>query len=75
MRLYGAMMLSEHGDDKRNIMTTTIQQMHPVAYLPLVLDSCCPLALPALAPASQPLRAPPARGPYRKETVTRPPLG
>src|SRR5919108_537185 len=37
MRLYGAMMLSESGDDRRNIMTTTIQQIHPVAHLPLVL--------------------------------------
>src|ERR687886_1563605 len=37
MRLYGAMMLSESGDDRRNIMATTIQQMHPVAHLPLVL--------------------------------------
>src|SRR2546427_8937286 len=31
------MMLSESGDDRRNIMATTIQQMHPVAHLPLVL--------------------------------------
>src|SRR5919201_6093652 len=37
MRLYGAMMLSESGDDRRNIMTTTIQQMHPIAHLPLIL--------------------------------------
>src|SRR5215475_4994698 len=37
MRRYGAMMLSESGDDRRNIMATTIQQMHPVAHLPLVL--------------------------------------
>ena len=37
MRLYGAMMLSENGDDRRNIMATTIQQIHPVAHLPLVL--------------------------------------
>src|SRR5919206_3737353 len=37
MRLYGAMMLSESGDDRRNIMATTIQQIHPVAHLPLVL--------------------------------------
>jgi uncharacterized protein DUF4277 len=37
MRLYGARMLSEHGDDRRNIMATTIQQIHPVAHLPLVL--------------------------------------
>jgi transposase len=37
MRLYSAMMLSERGDDRRDIMTTTIQQMHPVAHLPLVL--------------------------------------
>jgi transposase len=31
------MMLSEKGDDRRNIMATTIQQIHPVAHLPLVL--------------------------------------
>src|SRR5919201_1223005 len=37
MRLYGAMMLSASGDDRRNIMATTIQQIHPVAHLPLVL--------------------------------------
>jgi hypothetical protein len=37
MRLYGAMMLSKRGDDRRDIMATTIQQMHPVAHLPLVL--------------------------------------
>src|SRR5262245_54658965 len=37
MRLYGAMMLSESGDDRRNIMATTLQQMHPVAHFPLVL--------------------------------------
>src|ERR671925_1157692 len=37
MRLYGAMMLSENGDDRRNIMATTIQQIYPVAHLPLVL--------------------------------------
>jgi transposase len=37
MRLYGAMMLSESGDNRRNTMATTIQQMHPVAHLPLVL--------------------------------------
>jgi len=37
MRLYGAMMLSKSGDDRRDIMATTIQQIHPVAHLPLVL--------------------------------------
>src|SRR5246127_2497714 len=37
MQLYGAMMLSESGDDRRNIMATTVQQMHPVAHVPLVL--------------------------------------
>src|SRR5262249_8433365 len=37
MRRYGAMMLSENGDDRRNIMATTIEQIHPVAHLPLVL--------------------------------------
>jgi len=31
------MMLSESGDDRRNIMATTIQQIHPVAHWPLVL--------------------------------------
>src|SRR5512132_2187600 len=37
MRLYGAMMLSKSGDDRRDSMATTIQQIHPVAHLPLVL--------------------------------------
>src|SRR5499427_7882061 len=37
MRLYGAMMLSARSNDRRDIMTMTIQQMHPVAHLPLVL--------------------------------------
>jgi uncharacterized protein DUF4277 len=37
MQLYGAMMLSERGDDRRDRMATTIQQIHPVAHLPLVL--------------------------------------
>src|ERR671924_325497 len=37
MRLYGAMMLSASGDDRRYIMATTVQQIHPVAHLPLVL--------------------------------------
>src|SRR5215470_16552732 len=37
MRLYCAMMLSEIGDDRRDSMATTIQQIHPVAHLPLVL--------------------------------------
>jgi hypothetical protein len=31
------MMLSKSGDDRRDIMATTIQQIHPVAHLPLVL--------------------------------------
>jgi transposase len=31
------MMLSESSDDRRDIMATTIQQIHPVAHLPLVL--------------------------------------
>jgi transposase len=31
------MMLSERGDNRRDIMATTIQQIHPVAHLPLVL--------------------------------------
>src|SRR5262245_57162667 len=38
MRLYCAMMLSEIGDDRRDIMATTIQQIHPIAHLPLVLE-------------------------------------
>src|SRR5919106_2631475 len=37
MRLYCAMMRLERGDDRRYIMATTIQQIHPVAHLPLVL--------------------------------------
>src|SRR5262247_1084704 len=37
MRLYCAMMLSEIGDNRRDSMATTIQQIHPVAHLPLVL--------------------------------------
>src|SRR5215468_2629738 len=37
MRLYSAMMLSERGNDRRDIMATTVQQIHPVAHLPLVL--------------------------------------
>jgi hypothetical protein len=31
------MMLSEKGDDRRDIMATTVQRIHPVAHLPLVL--------------------------------------
>ena len=31
------MMLSESSNDRRDIMATTIQQMHPVAHWPLVL--------------------------------------
>src|SRR5215470_16431893 len=31
------MMLSENGDDRRDSMATTIQQIHPTAHLPLVL--------------------------------------
>src|ERR1700758_2190552 len=37
MRRYFAMMVSERGDDRRDIMATTIQQIHPIAHLPLVL--------------------------------------
>jgi transposase len=37
MQLYGAMMLAESGDDRRDSMVTTIQQIHPVAHFPLVL--------------------------------------
>ena len=33
MRLYAAMVLSESGDDRWDIMATTIQQMHPVAHV------------------------------------------
>jgi len=31
------MMLSERGNDRRDIMATIVQQIHPVAHLPLVL--------------------------------------
>src|SRR5437762_9262961 len=31
------MRLSERGNDRRDIMATTVQQIHPVAHLPLVL--------------------------------------
>src|SRR5215467_1551576 len=31
------MIRSERGDDRRCIMATTVQQIHPVAHLPLVL--------------------------------------
>src|SRR5499425_2104271 len=31
------MMLSERGDARRDIMATTVQQIHPIAHLPLVL--------------------------------------
>src|SRR5215510_11028603 len=31
------MMLSERGHDRRDIMATTVQQIHPVAHFPLVL--------------------------------------
>src|SRR6516164_714923 len=31
------MMLSERGNDRRDIMAMTVQQMHPVAHLPFVL--------------------------------------
>ena len=31
------MMLSDSGDNRGDIMATTVQQMHPVAHLPLVL--------------------------------------
>src|SRR5919106_5196522 len=37
MRLYCAMMRLERGDDRRYIMAMTVQQIHPVAHLPLVL--------------------------------------
>src|SRR5437660_12314321 len=31
------MMLSERGNDRRDIMATTVQQIHPVAHVPFVL--------------------------------------
>src|SRR6516164_7944500 len=34
LRLYDAMMLSERGHERRDIMATTGQQMHPVAHWP-----------------------------------------
>src|SRR6201993_2625710 len=37
MRRYFAMMVSERRNDRRDIMATTVQQIHPVAHLPLVL--------------------------------------
>src|SRR5262249_14489005 len=37
LRLYDAMMLSERGHERRDIMATTGQQMHPVAHWPLGL--------------------------------------
>src|ERR1700757_4633786 len=37
MRRYFAMMVSERRNDRRDIMATTIQQIHPIAHLPLVL--------------------------------------
>src|ERR1044072_5261260 len=37
MSLHSAMMLSREGYDRRCIMAMTVQQIHPVAHLPLVL--------------------------------------
>jgi hypothetical protein len=37
MQLSWAMMLSSKGSDRRCIMAMTVQQMHPVAHVPLVL--------------------------------------
>src|SRR5215217_15213 len=37
MSFYWAMMLSNGGSDRRCIMAMTVQQIHPVAHLPLVL--------------------------------------
>src|SRR5205807_5464269 len=37
MRLHSAMMLSGGGYDRRCIMAVSVQQIHPVAHLPLVL--------------------------------------
>jgi hypothetical protein len=31
-------MLSERGNDRRDIMAITVQQIHPVAHLPLAQD-------------------------------------
>src|SRR2546423_6558824 len=39
MRLYWVKMLSRQGSDRRCIMAMTVQQIHPVAHLPLVLGS------------------------------------
>src|SRR2546426_3100511 len=37
MSLHSAMMLSREGYDRRYIMAMAVQQMHPIAHLPLVL--------------------------------------
>ena len=37
MRLSGAMMPSSQGADRRCILAMTVQQMHPVAHMPVVL--------------------------------------
>src|SRR5215813_9380767 len=37
MSLHSAMMLSERGYDRRCIMALTVQQIQPVAHLPLIL--------------------------------------
>src|SRR5437588_12716930 len=37
MRLHSAMMLSGGGYDRRCIMAVSVQQIHPIAHLPLVL--------------------------------------
>jgi transposase len=37
MRLYSAMILSDRGSDRRCIMAVSVQQIHPIAHLPLIL--------------------------------------
>ena len=44
-RLYGAMVLSARGDARRDSMATTVQQMPPVAHVPLVLGGLRRLAV------------------------------
>ena len=55
MRLYGAMMLSERDYDRRCIMALIVQQIRPVAHLPLVLG-----VLRRLEVATVTARLPPA---------------
>src|SRR5262249_37032528 len=37
MRLHSAMMLARGGYDRRCMMAVSVQQIHPIAHLPLVL--------------------------------------